>query len=464
MKNPLQTARIVVIDDSEEEAAPLVLTLARMGLGAWYFTGDFEHLPDSPLSGIRVVFLDLRLAGAKTDHDAIPHTLSVLEKIIGTNSRSTAIVFWSKHPESITEFRERLGRVMPLLNPAFVFRIESKTQLVGLGENGYEQIRKQIETAFEHGPATSMLHEWERVIHEASDATFESLTSLAAGDNGQLDQVKLMNLLGAVAASIGSDTNSLTVSRVPTVLFEALAPIHFDQVSQARCIFPEGDVRATSLKTAISNPQQQTDDQRAKINSALLTAPIADLASPFQPGDVFLHRPVLGTKCPHHHCVIKKRDMVRGFDFNADETWKKLKQRLRAANGAEETEIKAEMSHREKAVVDCWQSVLVELTPACDFAQRKRETVRFIGGILIPAEHEKFIPGRSDYLRRLPTVALQEPKGSWILVLNSRFLFGISRPSEKVDSKPAFRLRNRVLIDIQAWVASQVARPGYDFL
>lgn len=322
---------------------------------------------------------------------------------------------------------------------------------------------QHIDKAMKQGPATSVMHEWEQVIHHAASATFDSLTSLAIGDDQQLDQVKLMNLLGALAASVGNDARNIATNRAPAVLFEALGPIHFDQVSHSRSKFSNDDERALALKSAIENPQLRTDDQTARINAALLTAPVTEAAASFQPGDVFIHRLVLGTKCPHHHCLIKKRDMVNGFNFKADDVIKTLRQELaKAADGAAD-DLKNKISLREKEIVNGFHSVLVELTPACDFAQGKRETLRFIGGILVPLEHKKLIP-KGDYLRQLPLVTLAEPAGNWILVLNSRFLFGISRPDEKVESKPAFRLRSRVLIDIQAWVASQVARPGFDFL
>ena len=66
--NILKTARVVVVDDVESEATPLLLALAKIGIGAWYFTGDVDKLPKSHLDGIRVVFLDLRLGGLSLIH------------------------------------------------------------------------------------------------------------------------------------------------------------------------------------------------------------------------------------------------------------------------------------------------------------------------------------------------------------------------------------------------------------
>ena len=57
--NISQSGRVVVIDDNKKEAYPLIETLSKKGIPSTYFSSEIEQLPDKPLSGIRIVFLDI---------------------------------------------------------------------------------------------------------------------------------------------------------------------------------------------------------------------------------------------------------------------------------------------------------------------------------------------------------------------------------------------------------------------
>ena len=54
--NLSSSGRIVIIDDKLEEVMPLIESLSQMGAPYFYFSGNEDQLPKSPMKGIRIVF------------------------------------------------------------------------------------------------------------------------------------------------------------------------------------------------------------------------------------------------------------------------------------------------------------------------------------------------------------------------------------------------------------------------
>ncbi|HQL74850.1 MAG TPA: hypothetical protein PLD58_16845, partial [Phycisphaerae bacterium] len=92
----LQSPTVVVIDDDHEEALPLLRVMSSIGVGACYFTGDKDQLPEKPLEGIRLVLLDLRLFETVPGEPRhyIASTLAVLNPDFPYRSSISSIMRW----------------------------------------------------------------------------------------------------------------------------------------------------------------------------------------------------------------------------------------------------------------------------------------------------------------------------------------------------------------------------------
>ena len=86
---------------------------------------------------------------------------------------------------------------------------------------------------------------------------------------------------------------------------------------------------------------------------------------------------------------------------------------------------------------------------------------RFIGCVLVPDALKNNIEDKGDFTMRLKPLSLPGKIGIWHVVLNSRFVFGVSNPHSLIKAPPLVRIRLPLLIDIQAWFAAQSARPGH---
>jgi hypothetical protein len=98
----------------------------------------------------------------------------------------------------------------------------------------------------------------------------------------------------------------------------------------------------------------------------------------------------------------------------------------------------------------------VELTPACDHAQGRRERLRFATGVLCPQEIKNWIH-KAEYLKKIgPLVHMNQVV---TLVLDTLHFFSVSK--EVALPQPLFRLRSHVRADLQAWLGGHLARPGH---
>ncbi len=465
--NILRTARVVIIEDDDNEAMPLLRVLAKLGIGAWHFTGNAEELPSIPVQGIRIVFVDLRLGdaavGAEPRHK-FAQTISVLDKIVGTSKGVVGLVFWTKNEEDIAIFQEQLNIDLPSFIPAFVEKIGDKLRFVGQMENAGTSLFDRVNKILELRPGSQLLFEWEQVVHDATSATTNRLAELADGEPGDTHEC-LMKILAALAVSTGASIDLGEPQNVSR-LFEALNPIHSDHLEQLTLRRTSADTSSIALKTEIQKQEVLSEPIRAAINGFILTARVSAGDPFFQPGAVFLSQPDIGVRCPHHHVSIPLSDLcnsvlqyTKNQEFNAAFTKSRSKKLI--ADKQEEGAIACQQI-ASSINGDC-RKILVEISPACDFAQRKRSTARFVGGLLVPERHFSLLR-TGEYLCQIEPLLLNELGGIWMPVINSRYLFGIAAPEAKIESRPAFRLRNPLLVDLLAWIGSQAARPGYVLL
>jgi hypothetical protein len=465
--NILRTARVVIIEDDDSEAMPLLRVLSKLGIGAWHFTGNAEELPSIPVQGVRLLFVDLRLGDAGVGGEPrhkFAQTISVLDKIVGASKGIVGLVFWTKNEEDIASFQEQLLVDLPNFVPAFVEQIGDKLQFVGQLENTGTSLFDRVNKILGLRPASQLLFEWEQVVHDATSATTNRLAELADGEPGDTHDC-LMKILSALAVSTGASTDLAEPQNVSR-LFESLNPIHSDHLEQLTLRRNAADASSIALKTEIQKQEVLSEPVRAAINGFILTARVTSGDPFFQPGAVFVPQPNIGVKCPHHHASIPLLDLCSSvLQYTKNGPFNEAYTMSRSKKLPPEKQEEGAITCRQIAssINDDCKKILIEISPACDFAQRKRSTARFVGGLLVPEKHFALIR-TGEYLCQIEPLLLNELGGVWIPVINSRYLFGIAAPEVKLESRPLFRLRNPLLVDLLAWIGSQAARPGYVLL
>lgn len=515
----LRTGRVVVIDDNQSEADVLLRALGTLGIGAVYFSGkDEAEFPAQPVVGVRVVFLDLHLM--EMTGDDLQYTIGVLKGTVAPSRGETGLICWTKHSDEVIEFDKLLRERLPEFRPAFVASIAKQDynivdadvlDLLEIAIGGWQsepatpapatsqqppqpasitreailgllstaratrttravarvaELSGKITELVQANHGVSLIGEWEQFVHDATTHTTALLANVATSipaPQGQLLHVQAALAKASAGSTCASTRDALAhfIEGTSELLLDHLFP-HHDQ-------FDAAAPHAEALLNELTAESLFTDADKATLNRALLTAQTGPTPTPPQPGNIYV---------PHCWDVTKSGPFPMATDIPRvvafiGEIWPDLpKWALQAAGN--NTSLFALAS----ASVPC----VLEITPACDHAQRKSGDSRLLGGILIPCPPEgatcpempavkrtkRSLPAQSRvFAKEMPLVNLTTPHagldGIYLLVVNARLLF--SKPiAEVAGSVPAFRLRNDICTDVTSWFAGHAARPGYVFV
>lgn len=470
----LETARVCIIDDEEKEYFPLIQALSRLRLGCVHISGErVEDLPDPPLSGLRLVFLDMQLGLEGADDAAITaHTAQVFSKVVSSSAGPLLVVVWTKHEDMVELFQKRLYEHYPeYLGKLLFTRIEKPAD--GADPN---QLREAISLVMKNFYPAELLWRWEQLAHDAASATTEEISKLATEraaigpeDSEGAGTTKLLTGLSEILLILISAEAEKTISSQTAFadLLAVLNPLHRDRLEHA-VETPDAEVAEALVNGPTISPRK---DEKIELNTMLFVAQHFREETPLRPGVLF---------------GIRDMDSFQGrFRVSIGQVfgellrvphpphWNDVTQRLKsgkldiAQREKAEAELHALQSERDKIksewLVRC-VPILLDISPPCDFAQRTPRLVRLLSGIMVPSDEGVIKRQSGDgAFRSIPTVRMEDPGGTWDLLFCSRFVFTVFSTDTVSELRPICRLRDPILTDIRAWCSTQDARLGYAF-
>jgi len=465
--NSLRTARVLIVDDIAEEALPVIKVLGSLGIGCVYVSGkNLEELEEMrPLSGIRLAFVDMELESAGTSREILGKTVNVLRKVIAKDTAPLIFVAWTQHDHYVEEFTMMLGEAMPKMRPLFVHKMPKPFSTPKPGQEKRiltPQVISGVKGLLKDRSPLGVLWSWEQMCHDAATATVQSIADFATAVNSKVQPspewksslAEVLRFLSSGGAGRNEDETSVTHG-----LLEVLGSLHLDRLEHADGTEYRGEIKSLGKL----NLPQLTAAEMAHLNSMLLIAPVEATDSKVRPGNVYVPVRKAGLGCPHARCKPSVIELGKNIlNFNSDAAYKALYDKV---NSKTENEQKAlarrQLKNRLNVILRHCRIVLVEVTAACDYSQTKVAVSRFVAGLLVPDELVKLIKKKNDSTRSLEAVELPSISGTWHLVLSARFPYSIATPEKSIKAVPIFRLRNPILVDLQAWLAAQSARPGY---
>lgn len=465
--NVLQTTRVVIVDDDSEEAAPLINALSSMGIGCLWFTGDAEGLPQEPVKGVRLAFLDLRLISGVGDEPRhyISAAISVLGKIVRSENRSVGIVCWTKHEEDVQALESLLHGEGSPIKPAFLLVLENKMRIM----QSIDTLAQEIRSTLKGMPGYSLLWQWEQAAHDAATSATDLLLDEVEGDD---EDALLLLLAGLVHAGAGEET--VSDSACLAHLFGSLTLLQQDRLEDyTRTVLHEDSLASLRpiVKAIRKKKQALPEPAKARLNRVIMSSQPSSCSLVASPGALYCWR----AKDMKGSLACDLGLDVGDLMNDIEPSWKKdarhkeisniVKQLERGNNQLEELRRqKRRLSNRKRQIKRSCLPALLEVSPPCDYYQAKQSVTRFLGGILIPEKAQDVIavsPQLRMFLKQLPGIDIPALEGVWKLILNARFLFGIRRfPGKKLPA-PICRLRSHVLVDVLAWLAAHSARPGF---
>lgn len=445
---PLKVPRILIVDDKEEDGVEIAKCIWDSGYAVRFINYDPESFIDKgeqKLQGVRVIFMDIDLIGDGTFGSGSKNFSAVQQALgycLGEKNGPYVLITWSSYDEYAEDLFEFLReRMPPEKTPILCKRLNKEDYK----PPGSANLADKINEFMQNLGSIKCLIEWEKSIQYAACETIQELINIATTFKGKEPEEAIKNVLYSLAEAEGEQ--NLDKSNAGKHLYSLLSQILCDQAINH---LPE--VEEAFGELICSGKEGQTKEKwHQRINSMLhLDFTETGPAAGHSPGDVFKY-PEKGHGLPIPEEDINK--FLRGRFMSLKE---------------EEKE-----KYRPKIEAGC-QLLLVEITPPCDYSQRKKVWNRYVVAAKIPCKFVNFTwiysrkkesreEGRQpDYLWSTPEFQ-QSSLDPYIIIFNSRLI--LSMPQENAFheklGKRLFRIRQPLLSDMMGWLARQASRIGH---
>lgn len=398
MNLPLN-GKVVVVDDNINEALPLISVLSKQGVPVHYFDGEYDNLPENPIHGARIIFLDIELnTGGQDNKSKAAKVINVITKLVGPSPNPYVIIAWTKHPEVVELIEKGLSEAKPIL----ILTIEKYQCKDDEGNFELEKIKEVIEAKLDNFGCFHLFISWENsATHSASNTVNNAFSFFPLDD--EWDN-KMQNVIYNLAKAYSGKQLAEDFVLSSLMTFNSVFLDTLERNIQKNI---QDFTKVGTLK--FEDKSRLDASIMAKINSTILLSPVDDIS--VVPGNIYFSSNI----------IIDSKDI-----FGA----------------------KYEGTH---------QNVLIEVSPTCDYAQQKWRLSRVLPGLLCTnSEVSKII--KTDYIIKTPLLNINN--GEYHFVFDLRLLDTMEF-AELEKLTLVSRLRHMLLVDIQSCVAKHVSRPGY---
>ncbi|MEM7663983.1 MAG: hypothetical protein AAF292_17205 [Pseudomonadota bacterium] len=444
----------VVIDNDAEDVLGVTTALSKNGISTLPIhyrdpTTALEMCRQVSAARPRIIITDIQLrdGGAEPTKSDLSAVAACLEKILEGTEGPYVILAWTTKPEALEGLKERVSKLFALREirmPMYFDRICKDDCSVGEGEYSADEILARFQSHLESEASTRALMHWEcSVLRAASD----SLNTISILDPDTLPQ-SLKALAEAVA---GSNLRGFEA----TAINEAFAYVLKDKLSLLS-LEGEASERWDSVFQAAAG--EVLEISKHQLNTLLHID-----ANPHEevicPGDVWIvEKPQAGLL----RYVGKKSDAQRLYDKLLNEflTYTEHGHRLNQSVQEErDPELKSELAAHFRhlyedplrAAKEATQIAMVEISPACDFANQKKPLKSIALGVLIPSDAVDINVKLKDSDSNIRVKIMHENKEQ-ILGFSAKYISALSEDLTKVENlnlTKTMRIRESLL---QSWI------------
>jgi hypothetical protein len=411
--------KVVVIDDTLAEIKDLLLALTKEKMPFLFFSDrEGRDLPEEnkPLENVRLVFLDLDL-GLGNGSDPKTKIRLVQERLVRIIKEKTpyVLVIWSNHESELYKYLEdEFNNGFKEYKPVFKCSLD-KTVLKRADVDVVKFIQEGMKENVKQYSSFNAFMLWETLVNDAVGQVTNELTQIFPFDDNWDKNIK--NLFYQIAfAELGSED-----------------------------IEHNGDDERLNIAVKTINTSL-VDYVEKNIDERLHQVGIQDIkqGGAGLPADakISLHTGI------HLVCGNRLKHPASGNLYLFEE--------ITMENPLIVSLIKSE---KRQIVVDSKAiHVVIDVTPACDYAQRRGYT-RLLHGILFDGSITKAVNDMEFVYKQCPVMNYHKPMN---LVFDFKTFEAYDKKSflERYTEKPKYRLRTNLLLDVQAQLANHINRPG----
>lgn len=466
--------KVVIIDDQPKDVIELIASLSKEKIPFVHFKEeDLSDLPDSPIENVRLVFLDLELTTPVyvPEKNITSPIKTRLQKIIRPQT-AYALVIWSKKEDRykkalVKDFDDEFKDYKPILQISL-----PKADIIGKA-GAIDRIRKELENEMKNFESFNAFLFWESLINEVSGNLTNKLTSLYRIDDNWNARTKYLLYKLATAYGGKAIKDQEQINQLRNALY-TLSMTLSDNIENA--INEKLDKRFSNL---IDSIPQDISHLGPMINKFLLISDNWDTS--LQPGTLFFCIPEL------EHLIVKnkgdwdnrintlesvakeKRDTARlSINKRFSEIRMNIEKRISEKRKIQNAiineslieDLKKDTADKDKrnAILSSCIGLEVNVTPLCDYAQKKTELFRMLPGVMMKSKYRDYINNNSSFAYILDA-DFRYKEENYFLVFDFRYLYTINR-RELSNRFVIYRLRQQLLSDIQVKLSSHVNRSG----
>ncbi len=403
---------VVIIDDNEKEIEELAKKMQEEDISVKMQIvnpQDKQFKDIIPLKKYRqLIFIDLSLDDSIDIKNNISTEIRpILLKILPKTKGCYGLVVWSKHTDDISILHDKLLEDKDkYCLPMFIVPFDKSNYL----RNGYDNILDDLNGILQKDKAAYFFVNWMSSVKSASGKAISDIYSLVTDYDKQ--KTELMYILYKMALNhTGIPKDQVGEYDLTTDAYKA-----FDELLYSDLINQQNKTSVNIFDPIPQNPYTNQEDRKndiySEINSKLFIDTININQNVVVPGNVY---------------EIIDSDII-----------------------------KPELPTNVSAV----KYIAIELTPPCDFSQKKKINSRIIKGLLCDIQYKEKFKKEYYYKEMFPLVI--DNKTNLQLVFDFRYLEVIedSKLQDAKQYKALFRVSPKLFADILQKFSSSYARLG----
>jgi hypothetical protein len=433
----IASPRIVIVDDKREHGEAIVRKLWQMGHASLFVEYDQQRLEGGvygPFRGVRLIFMDLDLAGEGRIGDgsrAYGDVQAVVQAILGEGNGPWALVTWTGHADHADELWSYLQNRLPEPLRPISWWVMDKERL--LGESHDAELTSELDHILVHQDAVKCLLYWESGVLDSANEVIAELVKVAAtlgGDSTENLGALLYELAKAEAGETLYDDRSQP-------LYQVLTSLLSDRLGGAKNNSEQG----CSKDYVRGRTGVDLADWKRRIN-VMLNLEKREMDSTC-PGAIFEIQE--DAVLPHPLEQSKKDIIETEFLY---------------PGGVQNDEQRDNLNRCALCLVD--------VTPPCDHSQRKVTWRRFVVAAKVPLsvlsnslrnklKNKKYINITPEFI--------EDDGAAFLYIINANLLITL-RESDVAQylGSPTVRLKDQILSDYLGWFGRHITRLGHVWL
>lgn len=459
-----RNGRVVIVDDKIEEVLPLFSILSKKGIPFIYITGDRQDelpLDDSDFDS-RFIFLDINLSAVTSEKNIVSTLFPILNSLLKKEQQPYVLIIWSKKDKEYIEkvyelFENDLKYKKPLsilnLEKSNYFQLNTENGKYELIDDAFDQIEKKIYDELKTIDALELLVDYENISNLSLSEVINDifiLTKDEADKNITLKNIYYKLTRAFWGKQLEGMDDKLIAESTMIVLNSLLADTNETNIV---------DGYKPGIINKIEKPKEFSLEAISQINKKLLIGK-ASAKIQILPGNLYAIVDNESKKQLINDAIDRSQfmeDFAKSKSLNIkdilEDGWLK-KEYSREFN-------KYGFSVGIPNIVNESLYVELEVSPVCDYTQKKLVFNRILPGVIIQDENTKYLKKATDYLYLFP---LFEHDNKLVrLLFDFRYLKSVDL--KYLDGKTLiFKIRHLPLVDIQAQLSRHVNRPGVIYL